>query len=82
MVRTIISMETSMKRKLDQRAKESGQPMAEVVREAVSEYLSRPAPLSDRRENFRRLLKKTAGTWKNGDGLAWQLKLRSEWDQR
>ncbi len=81
MERTIISMETSLKRRLDQRAKETGQPMAEVVREAVSEYLSRPAPVSSRREHFRGLLKKTAGTWKHGDGLAWQLKLRAEWDR-
>jgi metal-responsive CopG/Arc/MetJ family transcriptional regulator len=81
MERTIISLESGLKRRLDQRAKEAGLPMAEVVREAVSEYLNKPAPASSRREHFRSLLKKTAGTWKNGDGLAWQLKLRAEWDR-
>lgn len=28
------------------------------------------------------LLALTAGTWKHGDGLAWQAALRGEWDER
>jgi hypothetical protein len=28
------------------------------------------------------LLERTRGIWKRGDGLAWQKKLRGEWDKR
>lgn len=31
---------------------------------------------------FMRLLEATKGTWKHGDGLEYQLNIRSEWDHR
>jgi hypothetical protein len=39
-----------------------------------SEYVTKPA-------SFKALLKKTAGIWTSGDGLAFQKKLRGEWEE-
>lgn len=35
-----------------------------------------------RRRPLGQLLEKTKGTWKQGDGVAWQEQSRSEWDDR
>jgi hypothetical protein len=51
--------------------------MTALVREAVSRYRSErnkrlKSPLND-------LLAKTKGSWKRGDALSWQRKMRDEW---
>lgn len=76
MVRTLISLSEEDKRWLDEHAKQKGLPMAEVVRDAVRWYKSSHS--ARRRDAFEQALKKTAGIWKNGDGLAWQRKMRGD----
>lgn len=34
------------------------------------------------RGRFRELLEKTRGSWKGGDGLEYQIRIREEWDDR
>jgi hypothetical protein len=34
------------------------------------------------RSKFQELLEKTRGTWKGGDGLEYQVRIREEWDRR
>lgn len=80
MVRTIISLDPEEKAWLDDKARRSGKPMTAVVREALARYRAQ-----DGRRNkppLAALLGNTRGIWKRGDGLAWQKKLRREWDKR
>lgn len=76
MVRTVISLEDDDKRWLDKRAQKEGVPMTELIRRAVRllrQQSRREAPgLED-------LLTRTAGVWKNGDGLEYQRTTRREW---
>jgi hypothetical protein len=79
MVRTVISLDPEDKAWLDRKAQETGKPMTALVREAVTRYRSEDgrrgkASLGD-------LLDKTRGLWKRGDGLAWQKKMRDEWER-
>ncbi len=39
----------------------------------------KPVSVSD--DKFDELLQQTKGTWKSGDGLAYQVKLRDEWER-
>jgi len=79
-VRTIISLDPKEKAWLDDKARLSGKSMTAVVREALARYRAQ-----DGRRNkpaLAALLDNTRGIWKRGDGLAWQRKLRGEWDKR
>ncbi len=74
--RTIISLDPVDKKWLDQRAQETHQTMTQVVREAIQEYRTKeekPQP------SLKEILDRTRGTWKYGDGLKYQKKIRSEW---
>jgi len=76
MIRTIISLDPEDKSWLDRTATERGVPMTELVREAIRRFrstTSEPAP------TFDALLDRTRGLWRQGDGLAWQDRLRDEW---
>jgi hypothetical protein len=76
MVRTVVSLEEKDKRWLDERAAAEGVPMTEMIRRAVRllrEQTRRRQPGLDD------LLDQTAGTWKRGDGLKYQEKMRREW---
>jgi len=73
-VRTIISLEQDEKAWLDEEAKRSGKPMTEIVRVAIR-FLR-----EDRERSFHEMLAETSGTWKEGDGLAYQERMRSEWE--
>lgn len=75
MVRTIISLPERDKRWLDKRARDKKVPMTAVIREAVKALQDQ----EERQEALEKALKASAGIWKNGDGLAWQRKLREEW---
>jgi hypothetical protein len=45
--------------------------------------MTREAEKSEaRRSRFQELLEKTRGTWKGGDGLEYQIRIREEWDDR
>ena len=76
MVRIVISLDPEEKAWLDDTARRSGKPMTAVVREALARYRAQ-----DGRRN-KAALANTRGIWKRGDGLAWQRKLRGEWDKR
>lgn len=76
MVRTVISLDPDDKSWLDRMAAERGMTMTALVREAIRRLRAAsdiPAPSIDT------LLDRTRGTWRHGDGLAWQDKLRDEW---
>jgi hypothetical protein len=76
MVRTVISLNDSDKRWLDQQAALQHVPMTEVVRQAVQALRVSRQKSSD---DFNALLAGTADIWQHGDGLDWQQKTRDEW---
>lgn len=76
MVRTVISLDESDKRWLDQQAALQHVPMTEVVRQAVQALRAASQQSGD---DFQALLASTAGTWPHGDGLVWQQDIRDEW---
>ncbi|MEP7354648.1 MAG: CopG family transcriptional regulator [Acidobacteriota bacterium] len=73
MTRMILSLEEQDKAWLERQAKSLNVSMAEVVRVAVR----RMRDAEDK--SMAEVLKATRGIWKNGDGLKYQQKLRSEW---
>ena len=78
MIRTVISLDEESKEWLDQQARLEHVSTAELIRTAVRKYRAEKKrealPLSD-------LLKQTSGIWKGGDGLAYQRRLRKEWQK-
>jgi hypothetical protein len=76
-VRTVISVTDDDKAWLDRRAHEEGTTMTEVVRRAVRFYRSVCDPED---ADFASLLDRTAGTWRQGDGLEYQRRVRAEWE--
>jgi len=76
MVRTVISLDEQDKEWLDQRAAQEGVPMTELVRRAVR-LLRVHAERDD--PPLTELLRRTSRTWRHGDGLAYQRRLRDEW---
>ena len=79
MLRTVISLDPQEKAWLDQEAELEHVSMAAVVRKAILHY--RLSLESKQNPNINTLLKKTSGIWKQGDGLAYQQKIRDEWDK-
>ena len=74
--RTIISLPNPQKRWLEDVAKREGVAMTAVVRDAVAHYQQHlAAPLDD----LSALGSRLQGSWKHGDGLAWQTQMRDEW---
>jgi Arc/MetJ-type ribon-helix-helix transcriptional regulator len=78
MIRMVISLDEESKRWLEQQAREGNVSTAELIRTAVRKYRD-----EKRRESLplKDLLKQTSGIWKAGDGLAYQRKLRKEWQR-
>ena len=76
MVRTVISLDAKEKLWLDRAARAEGVPMTELIRRAV-----RLLREQSRRErpNLDDLLDATSGSFKLGDGLTYQRKVRREW---
>jgi hypothetical protein len=79
MVRTVISLDPDDKAWLDRQARREGAPMTELVRRAIRRF--REASEANPSE-FEDLLRETSGIGDFGDGLAYQRKLRREWDRR
>ena len=73
MLRTNVSLEPADKQWLDRKARETGRSMTELVREAVRSMRRREEA------SFDPLLDRTRGSWKKGDGLAYQKRARREW---
>ena len=78
MIRTVISLDEESKQWLDQQAKEENVSAAELIRTAVRKYRD-----EKKREalSLNELLKQTSGMWKAGDALAYQRRLRKEWQK-
>jgi hypothetical protein len=79
MVRTVISLDPEDKAWLDRQAKAERAPMTRVVQRAVRRLREESAANPSK---FDELLRATAGLRQFGDGLAYQRKLRQEWDKR
>ncbi|MDZ7791073.1 MAG: hypothetical protein U5L08_11400 [Xanthomonadales bacterium] len=80
MPRTIVNLSEENKRWLDREARERHVSMTSLVSEAVSSYRMRAE--ASGRPDLQSALKDSAGLWQGGDGLAWQERLRGEWDER
>ena len=78
MIRTIISLEPEDKEWLDRTAKEEGVTMTQLIRQAVRRYRQERAAGS---VSYEQLLGRTSGLWKGEDGLAYQQRIRGEWDE-
>ena len=79
MPRTLINLTPDDKQWLDAEARTRGVSMARLVRDAVHEYRLREQAAD--RPTLDQALGETAGIWRQGDGLAWQQRLRDEWTQ-
>ena len=79
MTRTLISLDPDDKAWLSRKAKRERTPVTELVRRAVRQFRKQSGPETSELD---RLLGETAGLWSEGDGLAYQNKLRREWDKR
>jgi len=78
MVRTLISLEAEDKAWLDRVARSERIPMTRLVRRAIRRLRQEQEAAP---QGFERLLRETAGSWKAGDGLAYQRRARAEWDR-
>ena len=74
--RTIISIPEETKTWLESYSKANSISMAEAVRKGIS-YLRN----EEERDTLRSILNQSSGLWKKGDGLQYQLKIRSEWEK-
>lgn len=74
-MRTVVDIPPPERAWLDKKAKVQGISMAEALRQTVR--AAREA--EQQHAEFLRLMHKVKGTWTQGDGLAWQKKLRAEW---
>jgi hypothetical protein len=79
MVRTVISLELGDKAWLDRQARRERVPMTRLVQRAIRRLRKESEANPSR---FERLLRETSGLREFGDGLAYQRKLRGEWDKR
>ncbi len=75
MPRTIISLSEAERDWLSRQAEAEHVPMTEIVRRALALYRRQTAGPS-----FDDLLQRSRGIWSKGDGLAYQDRIRSEWD--
>ena len=78
MIRIIISLDRDSKEWLERQARAENVSTAELVRTAVSRYRDEKKKESPSMDE---LLKQTSGIWKAGDGLAYQRRLRKEWQR-
>jgi hypothetical protein len=78
MPRTIISLSDAEKDWLTRLAEAERVPMTEIVRRALALYRRQ----SGERPSFDELLERSRGLWREGDGLAYQQRIRAEWEER
>ncbi len=75
--RTIITLPEEDKAWLEGYSKTRNISMAEAIRQGI-----RKLKESMQQDNYRNVLNQTKGMWQAGDGLVYQKKIRSEWDDR
>ncbi len=76
--RLIINLDPSQRAWLEEQARSTRRSLASVVREAVQSYR---AGHEQQAPSFDDLLRQTSGTWSEDDGLAYQQRVRREWDR-
>lgn len=74
--RIIITLSNDEKTWIDSYSKANEISVAEAVRQGVAVLRRREGD-----ETYLRLVQKTRGTWRKGDGLPYQLAIRSEWEK-
>jgi hypothetical protein len=72
----VISLDRNDKLWLDEKAKAESITTSEVVRRAIRKLRD-----EDEKANLARLLEATRGSWTEGDGLEYQIRIREEWDR-
>jgi len=75
--RTVIELDPEDHAWLDRRAREEEVTPAELVRRLVREVREE----EERKRRFEQALERSRGTWTEGDGLEYQIRLRAEWDR-
>lgn len=78
MAKTLVNLDPEDKNWLDQEARRRRVPMTELVRLAVRGFRLREEISAE--PSLEQALAQTAGIWRRGDGLAWQLRQREEWE--
>jgi Mor family transcriptional regulator len=73
--RIIISIPDDDKLWLEGYSKVHKISVAEAIRQGISQLKK-----EQRRQTYQQLVESTTGIWKKGDGLAYQEKLRTEWE--
>jgi Mor family transcriptional regulator len=73
--RIIISIPDEDKLWLEGYSKVHQISVAEAIRQGIDQLKK-----ANRQQTYRQLVEKTRGVWKKGDGLAYQEKLRAEWE--
>jgi len=76
-VRTIITLSEEDKRWLESYSNLHHVSVAEAIRQGI-----RKLKEMEFDENYRALVQNSRGLWVKGDGLAYQKKIREEWDSR
>lgn len=76
----VISLAKDDKAWLQHIAEDQHISMAEVIRLAIERYRDEIQTTPAR--SLHQILLKTKGIWKKADGLAYQRKIRSEWDRK
>ncbi len=79
MPRTVINLDPDDKAWLESEARKRRVPVTELVRQAIRSY--RVREVSRARTALQTALPRTAGIWRHGNALAWQRRLRGEWDR-
>jgi len=73
-VRTVVSLDDDDKAWLDRAARSERIQMTRLVRRAIRRLRQEQEAAP---QGFERLLRETTGSWKAGDGLAYQRRLRA-----
>ena len=76
-IRMIVTLSDEDRRWLQGYSRANRISMAEAVRRGVENLRKAQAG-----STYQELLQRTRGTWKQGDGLEYQRRLRSEWADR
>ena len=75
--RTIVTISDEDKTWLEGYSKAYNVSVAEGIRQGIKRLRE-----TYESEIYRRLVEKTRGIWKQGDGLEYQMKIRSEWESQ
>lgn len=78
MIRTVVSLDSKDKVWLDKKAHFEHITMTEVVRRAIKHY--RQCEEIHAKKPIESILRETKGLWAKEDGLTYQQKVRTEWE--